>query len=375
MENLSLYIHIPFCESKCNYCNFVSFKKNKKCKEEYINYLIKEISLNSNKNYLVKTIFIGGGTPSCLNKGDILKISKAIKENFVVDKDAEFTIEANPNSFTQEKAQEYKKAGINRVSFGLQSANNKLLKIINRIHTKKDFANAVNLAKQAGILNINSDLIIGLPNQKLKDVKNTLKLIKKLNILHVSCYSLNLEENTPLFKMVKNGELKLPPEEKTLKMYDFALRYLEKHNVFRYEVSNFAKLGAECKHNLTYWNLSNYLGIGLNSHSKINNQRFENFSDFKSYYNSLDKNQKPIKEKIELTKQDQKEEYVMLRLRTREGINLKEYQNLFNENLEIFKAKEIDFLLKNNLIEIVNNNLFATSLGFKVLNQIIIKLI
>ena len=157
MENLSLYVHIPFCESKCNYCNFISFKKNKKCKEEYINYLIKEISLNSNKNYLVKTIFIGGGTPSCLNNGDILKISKAIKENFVVDKDAEFTIEANPNSFTQEKAQEYKKAGINRVSFGLQSANNKLLKIINRIHTKKDFVNAVNLATQAGILTINSD--------------------------------------------------------------------------------------------------------------------------------------------------------------------------------------------------------------------------
>jgi len=282
MKNLSLYIHIPFCESKCHYCNFVSFKKSNIHKEQYIQYLLKEIKLNATKDFLVNTIFIGGGTPSCLREGDILKISNAIKENFNLSKELEFTIEANPNSFTLEKAKEYVKAGINRISFGLQSANNKILKTINRIHTKKDFINAVKLAKQVGLKNINSDILIGLPNQKLKDVKRTLKLIIKLNLPHVSCYSLILEEKTPLFKMVENKKLKLPQEDKTLKMYDYTLNYLEKHKIFRYEVSNFAKLEKECMHNLTYWNLSNYLGLGLNAHSKIENERFENFSDFKN---------------------------------------------------------------------------------------------
>ena len=375
MKDLSLYIHIPFCESKCHYCNFVSFKKSESEKEKNINYLLKEIKLNATKEFLVNTIFIGGGTPSCLNNGDILKISNAIKENFNLSKNLEFTIEANPNSFTIEKAKEYKKAGINRISFGLQSANNKLLKLINRIHTKKDFINAVKIAKQVGLKNINADILLGLPNQKIRDVKSTLKLIIKLNLPHVSCYSLILEESTALYKMVEENKLKLPKDEKTLKMYDFTLKYLQKHKIFRYEVSNFAKAGFKCMHNLTYWNLSNYLGLGLNSHSKIENVRFENFSDFTNYYKCLDENQKPIKEKTQLSLIDQKEEFIMLGLRKSNGINLKEYQNLFNENLEIVKAKEIDFLLKNNLIEIVNNNLFATNLGFKVLNQIILKLI
>jgi len=375
MQNLSLYIHIPFCESKCNYCNFVSFKKGKCDKEKYINYLIKEIKLNKSKEYLVKTIFIGGGTPSCLNNGDILKISNAIKENFVLDKNVEFTIEANPNSFTLDKAKEYVKAGINRISFGLQSANDKILKSINRIHTKKDFLDAIKVAKQVGLNNINADLLIGLPNQKIKDVKRTIKLITKLKLPHISCYSLILEEKTPLYNKIIAGELKLPSEEKTLKMYDFALKYLQKHNIFRYEVSNFAKSGYECLHNLTYWNLSNYLGLGLNAHSKIANERFENFSNFNEYYLSLDNNKKPIKEINKLNIEDIKEEFIMLGLRKSEGINLQKYKELFAENLEIIKAKEINFLLQNNLIKIVNGNLCATNLGFKVLNQIVLKLI
>jgi len=375
MENLSLYIHIPFCENKCHYCNFISFKKCESEKENYINYLLKEIKLNASKDYLVKTIFIGGGTPSCLKSGDILRISNAIKENFNISKNLEFTIEANPNSFNLEKAKEYKNAGINRISFGLQTSNDKLLKLMNRIHTKKDFINAVKMAKQEGLKNINADILLGLPNQKLRDIKSTLKLITKLNLSHVSCYSLILEEGTPIFKMVEDNKLKLPKDEKTLKMYDFTLNFLKKHKIFRYEVSNFAKAGFKCMHNLTYWNLSNYLGLGLNSHSKIENVRFENYSDFTNYYKSLDENQKPIKEKTQLELTDQKEEFIMLGLRKSSGINLKEYQNLFNENLEIIKAKEIDYLLKNSLIEIVNNNLFATNLGFKVLNQIILKLV
>lgn len=375
MKELSLYIHIPFCESKCHYCNFVSFKSSTSEKNKYINSLIREIEINKNKNDIVKTIFIGGGTPSSLNDGDILKISNSLFENFNIDKTVEFTIEANPNSFTKEKAREYKKAGINRISFGLQSTNNKLLKLINRIHTKKDFINCVKLVKNMGFSNINADILLGLPHQKLIDVKNTLNLLLKLKLPHISCYSLILEEETPLYNLIKTGKMKLPNEKKTLKYYNYVLKKLKKHKIFRYEVSNFAKLGFECKHNLTYWNLNNYLGLGLNSHSKIDDIRFENFSDLKNYYEKLDNNEKPIKKETVLIENDKKEEYIMLKLRTREGINLQEYNQLFNENLEKQKANEINFLLKNNFIQIVNTNLFATNLGFQVLNSIILKLI
>lgn len=375
MQDLSLYIHIPFCESKCYYCSFVSFKKTKKDKEKYIQYLLKEIKLNKNKNTIVKTIFIGGGTPSCLNKGDVNKIIEEIRENFVVDNNAEITIEINPNTFTSEKAQEYKNCGINRLSFGLQSANNKILKEINRIHTKQDFINAIKLAKKYGFNNINADILIGLPNQRLDDVKETLKLLKKLKIKHISCYSLILEENTKLYNLVQDKKLVLPDEDDVVKQYDYVKKFLCKNKIFRYEVSNFAKKGKECLHNLRYWNLDNYLGLGLNSHSKIDNVRFENYEDFTNYYNSLDNNKKPIKNSYDLTLSMQKEEFIMLKLRTTKGINLQEFSDKFNEDLLKIKNKEISFLKKSGFIKIKKNNLFATDKGFKILNQIILELI
>lgn len=377
MENktLSLYIHIPFCESKCYYCNFVSNIAKNEDKQKYINYLLKEIELYKNKKTYLKTIFIGGGTPSCLVVGEITKILNKVKDCFIIDDKTEITIECNPNSFSLEKAKEYKSCGINRLSFGLQSANDKLLKEINRIHTKKDFINAVKIAKQTQFDNINADILLGLPNQRLRDVKSTLKLLIKLKIKHISCYSLILEEHTKLYSLVKNNTLKLPEEDKTIKMYDFCLKYLKKHKLYRYEVSNFAKLNYECKHNLVYWNLDDYLGVGLNSHSKIDNIRYENFADYNSYYNYLDKNKKPIKNRQELSLSEIKEEFIMLGLRKQQGINLGTYKLLFNQDLLSIKQKEIKILLNYKFINIKNNYLFATDQGFKVLNQIILYLI
>jgi len=353
----------------------VSTKATEEEKKKYVDYLIKEIEINSNKDYLVTSIFIGGGTPSCLKAGEISRILNAIYNNFVVEANCEITIECNPNSFTSLKAEEYKKCKINRISFGLQSSNNKLLKLINRVHSKKDFINAINLARSCGFNNLSADILLGIPNQKICDVKNTLKLLIKLKINHISCYSLILEENTKLYKLVHENKLKLPSEEKTIKMYDLSVDYLKKHRIYRYEVSNFAKKGFECMHNLTYWNLGNYLGLGLNSHSKINNIRFENFEGFNDYYEAINKNLKPIKNSYNLSSGEQKEEFIMLGLRKSAGINLNDYFNLFNERLEIVKAKEINFLLKNNFIHLINDNLMATDLGFKVLNQIIIRLV
>lgn len=375
MKEISLYLHIPFCESKCFYCSFVSKRASEREKEKYITYLLKEIELHKNNEYLVKTVYIGGGTPSVLNESQIERIFEKIKQTFTISNDCEITIEANPNSFTLDKARAMKKVGVNRISFGLQSANDKLLKSINRIHTKKDFINAVNIAKRVGIENINADILIGLPKQQLKDVKSTLQLLMKLKIEHISCYTLILEENTKLFEMVDKGNCKLIDEDKTLKYFDYTLKYLKKRKIYRYEVSNFARAGKECLHNLCYWNLTNYLGLGLNSHSKIDNLRFENFADFESYYKELDLNNLPIKNKNVLTFDEMIEEYIMLGMRKSKGINLDEFAQKFHYRLEIEKAKEIDFLLKNKFIEIVNSNLFATEEGFKVLNQIIINLL
>lgn len=374
-KEISLYIHIPFCESKCYYCNFVSFNKSEKEKQKYVNFLCDEIKLYKNMQYIIKSIFIGGGTPSCLSENSIQKIFKTIKENFKLKQNCEISIEINPNSFSENKAKTYKNCGINRLSFGLQSGVDRLLKKINRIHTKKDFINALKIAQKVGFFNINADILLGIPDQKLLDVKKTLRLIKKLKLPHVSCYSLILEENTKLYSLVKQKKLSLPSEEKTIKMYDYCQKYLEKLGIKQYEVSNFAKIGFECKHNLVYWDLGNYIGFGLNSHSKINNLRYENFADFETYYDYIKKGKKPIKDKQKLSLSEQKEEYIMLKLRKTEGMNLVEFENLFNENLISSKQKNIDFLLKNKFIQIKNNNLSATKMGFKVLNQIILSLI
>lgn len=377
MQNLSLYIHIPFCESKCNYCSFCSIKATEDEKTNYVDNLIKEIQLASKKykDFIVKTIYIGGGTPSCLKLGEISKISKTIFSNFNIDKNCEFSIEANPNSLTFEKCIEYKKTLINRVSVGLQSYDNKILKSLNRVHTKKDFEFAINNLKLAGFENINADIILGTPYLTLNKLKNTLKKLVKLNLTHISCYSLILEENTKLFNLVKNGEIKLSNEEKNVKFYDFCVNFLKKHGYSRYEVSNFSKPNFECKHNLVYWNLDNYLGLGLSSHSKIDNLRFNNFSNFDDYYNALKNGNLPIENENESSLKEIKEEYIMLKLREISGINLTEFNKKFNENLLETKKIQIEFLTKNKFIEISENNLFVTNLGFKVLNKIILELV
>ncbi len=375
MQEISLYVHIPFCQSKCYYCNFVSFKSSIQKQEEYINYLLKEIDLNKNKNYLIKTIFIGGGTPSVVDEKFIEKIILKINECFVVSDNAEITIEINPNSFSQKKAESYKKIGINRLSFGLQSSKNKLLKKINRIHTKKDFINAIKIAKSVGFSNINADILLGLPSQKITNVRQTLKLLMKMDIPHISCYSLILEENTPLFEMVKNKKIKLPSEEKVIKMFDFCNKFLSKNKILRYEVSNFAKTGFECKHNLVYWNLQNFLGFGLNAHSKIDNQEFKNFSDFKHYFLSLDNGKKPIKSFETVSKQEMQEEYIMLGFRKTQGIDLKNFKEIFGFDLLEKKNKQIENFINNKFLTNENGFLKATDLGFKVLNQIILELI
>lgn len=375
-RKVGLYVHIPFCESKCNYCNFVSFKTDDETKEQYVLMLIKEMEMYKEKlkNCVIDTIFVGGGTPSCLRPKSIKNILNFITNNFNVESDAEITIECNPNSVTAEKLSEYKLAGVNRLSIGLQAYNNKLLKLIGRIHTIDHFDNAIKLAKQYGFENINVDLLLGLPKQKLYDIAFELKHLIKLKVPHISCYGLIVEDNTKLSEDLNNKVYSLPSDEKAVKMYDYTLSFLKKHKIERYEVSNFAKQGYESKHNLKYWTMQEYVGFGLSAHSFFDGERWENVSKLGDYFDMVENKKMPVKEISKEDIQSLKEEYIMTGLRKQSGISLDEYERFFDEDLLVIKQKEIANLFKNQLVDIKDNRLFATDKGFEFLNQIILEL-
>lgn len=375
-RKVGLYVHIPFCESKCNYCNFISFKSDDETKEKYVIALLEEMQMYKEKlkDCVVDTIFLGGGTPSCLRPKAIKNILNYITNNFNVESDAEITIECNPNSVTAEKLSEYKLAGVNRLSIGLQAYNNKLLKLIGRIHTTEDFDNAIKMAKRFGFENINVDLLLGLPKQKMYDVIFELKHLTKLKIPHISCYGLIVEENTKLSDDLAKKVYSLPTEEKAVKMYDYTLNFLKKNEILRYEVSNFAKKGYESKHNLKYWTMQEYVGFGLSSHSFFDGERWENVSTLGDYFEKINNGNVPVNTIEKEDIQSLKEEYIMTGLRKQVGISLDEYEKFFGEDLLIVKSKQLANLLELNLIDIRDDRLLATDKGFEFLNQIILEL-
>ena len=375
MKKVGLYVHFPFCASKCNYCNFNSYANKNEQQLKYFQALLKEIGKYKSSKFEVDTIFIGGGTPSFMFDGCISTLLSEIRKNFVVIEDAEISIEANPNSVTKLKALEWKESGVNRVSIGLQTINNNSLKLIGRVHNKQDYIRAVNTVFEAGINNVNTDCLIGLPKQKQSDVKRMLGLVNKLNCTHVSVYSLILEENTPLFDMVRNGQVKLPKEEKTLGMYNYALKFLRECGMERYEVSNFAKPGFECKHNCNTWNMHEYIGLGAGAHGFLNGIRYNNVSTIEEYISLTSLAKKPIEIEEEVSKTELFEETIMLGLRTKQGISLEKIKENFNIDLLEGKSGVIRYLQEQGLIKIANGYLSATDEGFCVLNKIIIDIV
>lgn len=374
MKELGLYIHIPFCKSKCAYCNFNSFAGCDEKQPEYLKVLLDEIASKSAPNHVVSTIYIGGGTPSNLIGGGVASIMQAVKSNFSVSPTCEISIEANPNSITYDKVLEWKNAGINRVSVGLQSDNAKLLKLLNRTHTKRDFLNAVKLLKQHGFSNINADIMIGLPTQKLSDVKRTLKTLKRCDIPHVSAYSLIVEDGTPIKALLDDGKIKEPKEIKVLSMYDFVTRELTEWGMPRYEVSNFAKPSFQCRHNQNCWNMVEYLGFGAGAHSFFNCKRFYNYSGIDEYIKSM-KSGSAVEVTEKQTTTDLFEEYIMLKLRTSDGIDLDKIKSEYKIDLIKEKGDTINQFVSLNLIKHENNRIFLTYEGFKVLNKIILELV
>lgn len=379
MKDLSLYIHIPFCSGhKCNYCSFVSFCNRKNDMESYVKTLCEELKLRSKQlegKYSLATIYFGGGTPSCLETGLITRIMLAIKENFKINKNAEISVECNPESLTSEKLEEYKLNGINRLSIGVQSFSNGVLEFIGRSHTAKMAKDAIIMAQKMGFENISVDMMLGLPAQNDYDVEQMAKWLAKHNIKHISAYSLILEDGTPMKKLVDEGKLSVPTDDETVDMYNSVYSVLKKYGYIRYEVSNFALPDYECKHNLAYWTGKEYLGIGLASHSYMAGKRFCNTEDFDKYVSSLLSKELAVESVETLSPGQKKEEEIMLALRTNLGLDTYRLDRLYGGNFLKDKAKEIEFLSKNGFIRLENGRIFVCDNAYYVLSSIVSKLV
>ena len=369
MRDIGIYVHIPFCKKKCDYCDFVSFSNKEEMIEKYVDCLIKEIADRSNDS-IVKTIYIGGGTPSILNPHSIEEILFAIRTNFAVADEVETTIEINPGTCTKKKLEEYKKFGINRLSIGLQSSNDKILKDIGRIHTYKDFENTINLAKEAGFKNINADMIIGLPGQTIYDVEDTIDKLLKLDLTHISIYSLIVEEKTPIERRLLNKEITLPDEEMERYMYWFAKRKLEDNGFVHYEISNFAKPGYYSKHNMDCWSQKEYLGFGIAAASYENKVRYVNKDNLESYIENIEngKGYKNVKVEERQSQRTQMSEYMILNLRKINGVDIKDFKKKFNESPLLLYEKKLVKLLDEDLVDISPEYIRLTKKGLDLAN-------
>ena len=369
MKELGIYVHIPFCKRKCAYCDFISFSGKARLIEKYVEALKREINKCkiSKEDYMVKTIYFGGGTPSFIESKYIVEILEAIKEKFNISKNAEITIEINPGTVTEEKLKDYYEVGINRISFGLQSTNSQLLKLVGRIHSYSSFLEGYNLARKTGFKNINVDLMIGLPVQTLKDVQKDLSRIIELNPEHVSVYSLIVEEGTRIEEKIKNKELYLPSEKLERKMYWEVKKKLEEAGYIHYEISNFAKAGYESKHNLSCWNQEEYLGFGLAAHSYFNNVRYSNIDDFEEYFD-WPENSKIIHERQ--TDEDRQKEFMLLGLRKIEGVAISDFKNKFIENPIYLYRETLNKLVTQGLIEVDIDSIKLTNRGIDLANLV-----
>lgn len=396
-KELELYIHIPFCVKKCAYCDFLSGPQSKEVIDKYVAALIQEIkvyaacqsmpsydmcnNLQFNtmpnpfelKDTIVTSIFLGGGTPSILEIEQIKQIFTALRETFQISGDAEITIEANPGTVTKEKLETYQQVGINRISFGLQSTNNEELKMLGRIHTYEEFFENYQLARECGFDNINIDLISAIPKQTIQSWEETLQKVIELAPEHVSSYSLIIEEGTPFAVAYGKGGAKageLPSEEDERLMYQQTEELLGQARYHRYEISNYAKEGKECRHNLGYWERKNYLGLGLGASSLIDNVRFHNTQDLKNYLEHSTQPEEIRCEEEVLSQTAQMEEFVFLGMRKMKGISLREFEATFGICLDQCYGANIKRMEATGLVEEKDGYLRLTEKGIDISNYV-----
>lgn len=378
-EQLGIYIHIPFCARKCNYCDFLSCRADYDMMKKYTESLIKEMRIESeyvNKKEL-KTIFIGGGTPSILPVELMESILQSLNEYCDMSSCIEFSMECNPGTLNADKLDMYRQYGVNRLSIGLQSANDKELKMLGRIHTFEDFLQSYYLAREKHYNNINIDLMSALPYQTRETYLDTLKKVVELNPEHISAYSLIIEDGTPMKKMVEIAkENPLPDETAERDMYYDTKRVLHENGYERYEISNYSKSGRECIHNMSYWRRTSYIGLGIGASSYIEGTRYNNISDFQTYFDILQKADKRddivrLHENVEsLTKQDMMEEYMFLGLRMMEGVSVRTFYEEFGKTIDDVYGDILQKHIDEKLIERSDDRIRLTELGIDVSNYV-----
>ncbi len=394
-KSLEIYVHVPFCLRKCAYCDFLSFPGNRQMQREYTEKLMEEIECQSARaeEYQVVSVFIGGGTPSILNTKDMKAILLALKDRFEILPDAEITMEVNPGTVTAEGLVCYREAGVNRISMGLQSADDKELRYLGRIHTYDEFLKSYQRVRMAGFDNINVDLISAIPGQTPESWKNTLKKVTMLKPEHISAYSLIVEEGTPFYdRYGQHVETEscsmsaeerrrlmalpdLPDEETEREMYYLTRDFLMEQAYERYEISNYSKKGYECRHNIGYWTGVEYLGLGLGASSYMNGCRFHNTSDFKEYCQaSLDQEdefERVLRQGFErLTIEEKMEEYMFLGLRLTGGISAHGFVSSFGQNIQNVYGPVLDGMIKNGLMEMKDGYFRLTSRGIDISNYV-----
>ena len=376
---LGLYIHIPFCVSKCNYCDFNSYKMDQNLKTRYLEDL--KIEMDFYKNELqednnikeITSIFIGGGTPSILTSNEIKELMLSIKERFNIKQDAEITMECNPGTLTIDKLKVMKESGINRLSIGLQAVQNYHLNAIGRIHTYEVFEKNYKEALNIGFKNINIDLMYALPNQKLEEWKESLQKIVALNPTHISAYSLILEEGTKLYDMYQNNEFEIIDEDTDIEMYNYTINYLKENGYNQYEISNYSKDGYKCKHNIVYWNCDNYIGVGAGASGFIGDIRYSNVEGLDEYHNKILSNEKPI-ENIEVLSIDDKiQEKIFMGLRMNNGIKFIDFKKQFDIDFEEKYKEKIKVLEENKLINKDEYGIRLTQKGREISNSVFIE--
>lgn len=365
---LELYIHIPFCVKKCDYCDFLSGPAGKDVQDAYADAVLREIrNLSTEDNREISSVFIGGGTPSAIDAHWIGDILDNLKKKFKFSPDAEISIEANPGTLSQEKLSVYRDHGINRLSLGLQSPDDQELRMLGRIHTYEEFLQSFYLAREAGFSNINVDLMSAIPGQTYEGWIRNLRTVSSLAPEHISAYSLIVEEGTPFAER----ELNLPDEDTEYRMYEETAAVLQEYGYKQYEISNYAKKGFACRHNIGYWKRTDYLGIGLGAASLYNGSRFSNTSDMKEYLSGSAEPEKIRRDFIRLSQREQIEEFMFLGLRMTEGIRENMFTEQFGISLNKIYGDVLEKYRNTGFLEYHDGNWKLTRKGIHVSNQIL----
>ncbi|MEO8665143.1 MAG: radical SAM family heme chaperone HemW, partial [Ignavibacteria bacterium] len=365
-----IYIHIPFCSKRCDYCDFYLIT-NLKVIDKFISSLKKEVTLSSEfyNGETFDSIFFGGGTPSVLSHFQFEDLLNHLNKNFNINNKSEISMESNPEDFLEKSLKEYRGAGINRISFGVQSFLDHELKFLTRQHSAKQAMDVIKTASEY-FDNVNLDIIYSLPSQSISDIDKSLSEAIARNVKHISAYTLTFEERTPLYKSLQKNLVKKNLDSTEAEMYDFVSGKLTSAGFRHYEVSNFAKENYECRHNLKYWNYENYIGFGPSAHSMVNGERWNNHRDIIKYNSMLEQNILPVEEKYKLSDKQKKLEYIMLALRST-GINFEKYKKIFNQDFRKVYSGSIEELFKNNLGNTNNETFALNSKGYAIADEII----